>query len=352
MVMKNFNLRKKLCLLLSLVILIISVSTVFATNIQDGDWIFEIPTTGEDVYYVSSYTGTSDTIRIPALCLSKPVVKINNATFLNRTDLTYVEIPATIKVIGQNAFYGCSSITGITIPSFVEEIGPNAFYGCSGLRTLNFNNNNELTKIAQNTFSGCSSLSTVTLPDNLTSIGRNAFFDCTSLSAVTIGPYVTDIDATAFKNCTRLTIFCWNDTYAQEFAAANNIPFISLGDYDYPQEPTETQPDTDPTTPDELPTEPSTPNTEPTESDPSEPTKYPQGKIYLIGDADLSGRINVKDATLIQKYAADLVRLDRTQLFLANCNSEGGVNVKDATLIQKYCAGYSNILFVGDEVEL
>lgn len=356
--MKRFDLKKKLSVLLAALILMLSVGTVFAvTNIQDGDWIFEMPAQDEGVFYLSAYTGTSDQIRIPALCQSKPIVKINNDTFLNKSTLTYVEIPATIEAIGMNAFYGCSSLSEITIPASVKEIGPNAFYGCNSLEKLIFRGDSELKEIPQNTFNRCSSITTVALPEKLTSLGRNAFFGCTSLAAVTIGPYVTSIDTSAFKNCPNLTIFGWNDTYAQQFASENNITFISFGDYIYPTEPTEpapTTPDEIPTepevtSPDQIPTEPSTPDTEPTETD---PTKYPEGKTYLIGDADLSGKINIKDATLIQKYAADLSNLDRTQLFLANCNGEGGVNVKDATQIQKYCADFKNILFVGTEVEL
>ena len=341
--MMKFDLRKKLSVLLAAVILLLSVCTVFATSIQDGDWIFEMPADNKNVFYLSGYTGSSDRIRIPALCQTKPVVKINNGAFLNKSSLTYVEIPAAVNVIGQNAFYGCSSLSGISIPSSVNEIGPNAFYGCNSMNTLTFSTDSELKVIPQNTFSGCTSLTTVSLPDSISSIGRNAFFGCTSLSAITIGPYVTSIDASAFKNCTLLTIFGWNDSYAQQFALANNIPFVSLGDYSVPTEPTE--PET---------TEPQT--TAPTEPEPTttvtEPTKYPQGKIYYIGDTDLSGKINIKDATLIQKYVADISYLDHTQLFLANCNGEGGVNIKDATQIQKYCADYHNILFVGTEVEL
>ena len=60
--------------------------------------------------------------------------------------------------------------------------------------------------------------------------------------------------------------------------------------------------------------------------------------VYIIGDVDLNGKISVKDATIIQKYVAQLVKLSHNQLFVANCDGTGGVNVKDATLIQKYVA--------------
>ena len=63
------------------------------------------------------------------------------------------------------------------------------------------------------------------------------------------------------------------------------------------------------------------------------------GSDLLIGDVDLDGRISVKDATLIQKYAASLESLSVSQLVIADVDISDNVNVKDATMIQKYVAG-------------
>ena len=350
--MKNFNLRVKISFLLAAIITILSVCSVFAaTYWQEGDWKFESPENSSDVFYVAGYTGESNMVQIPALFMQKPVVKISNNAFLNKTQFTVISIPATIQEIGMNAFYGCSSLESVTIPAAVTEIGNNAFYGCSSLEALSFKSDCQLELIPLNCFSGCSSLTTVELPVGLTEIMSNAFLGCTNLEEITIYPFVEYIESSAFKNCEKVTIYGYNDTYAQQYAADNNIPFVSLGDFEYPTEPSvpETSESTEPTE-SEPPTD-TQPDTNPTESDPTESTsKFPEGTVYLVGDSDLSGNITVKDATLIQKYAADLVRLDKVQLFLANCNSEGGVNVKDATQIQKYCAGFKNILFVGTEV--
>lgn len=58
----------------------------------------------------------------------------------------------------------------------------------------------------------------------------------------------------------------------------------------------------------------------------------------LVGDVDLDEDINVKDATLLQLYAANLKTLDDTQLIAADADYSGVVDVKDATLIQLYAA--------------
>ena len=48
--------------------------------------------------------------------------------------------------------------------------------------------------------------------------------------------------------------------------------------------------------------------------------------------------INVADATLVQKYAADIIKLTDDQLKRADVNFDGVVNVHDSTLIRKYAA--------------
>ena len=62
---------------------------------------------------------------------------------------------------------------------------------------------------------------------------------------------------------------------------------------------------------------------------------YAAETTYVLGDVDLNGTVTVKDATLVQKYAADMVTLDEVQLSVANVVADETVNVKDATAIQK-----------------
>lgn len=60
---------------------------------------------------------------------------------------------------------------------------------------------------------------------------------------------------------------------------------------------------------------------------------------FEIGDVNMDGKLNIRDATLIQKYLAKMEDLDDVQLLLADFDANGKVNVKDATAIQKYIAG-------------
>lgn len=65
-------------------------------------------------------------------------------------------------------------------------------------------------------------------------------------------------------------------------------------------------------------------------------------EVYgYVGDADLNGKLNIRDATLIQKYAANISELSEEALRLADADFSEKVNVRDATAVQKWLAGIS-----------
>lgn len=64
---------------------------------------------------------------------------------------------------------------------------------------------------------------------------------------------------------------------------------------------------------------------------------------YVYGDADLDGKINVKDATVIKKYAAKLLTLEGVAFVQSEVTGDTKVNIKDATAIQKYCANIIDV---------
>lgn len=55
------------------------------------------------------------------------------------TQITQIDLPESLKVIGQYAFYDCKKLTSITIPSNVTSIGSVAFSGCTALKTIIIN---------------------------------------------------------------------------------------------------------------------------------------------------------------------------------------------------------------------
>lgn len=95
-----------------------------------------------------------------------------------------------------------------------------------------------------------------------------------------------------------------------------------------------------PTVPTTAPTTPTKPTTAPTKptTAPTQPTTPIDTEYVLLGDADLNGEVNIKDATVIQKATAGVDKLDEKEVFAADVNKDKEVNVKDATAIQKHIA--------------
>jgi hypothetical protein len=56
---------------------------------------------------------------------------------------------------------------------------------------------------------------------------------------------------------------------------------------------------------------------------------------YQKGDVNLDGKLDINDATLIQKYCAKMTTLSELQLSLADVNGTGVVDVRCATTIQR-----------------
>ena len=76
--------------------------------------------------------------------------------------------------------------------------------------------------------------------------------------------------------------------------------------------------------------------TTPTTAPATEPSTTPDEK--LLGDVNFDGKVNIKDATLIQKHLAKLESLSAEALEVADFKVDGKVNIKDATAIQKFIA--------------
>ena len=58
----------------------------------------------------------------------------------------------------------------------------------------------------------------------------------------------------------------------------------------------------------------------------------------MIGDINGDGKIDINDATMVQKAAAEIATLTASQSIAADVNRDGNIDVTDVTLIQKYAA--------------
>ena len=93
--------------------------------------------------------------------------------------LDEVELPGTIKTVGDSAFEGCESLFRLTFGSGTTTIGSCVFKKCTNLQEL-------------------------TIPASVTSIGRNLFQDGSDF----------------------VMIFCKDGSAAQTYAEANELMFV------------------------------------------------------------------------------------------------------------------------------
>ena len=100
----------------------------------------------------------------------------DNVLLCNCTELTSIEIPNSVTLIGDFAFFDCNGLTSVIIPNSVTSIGGYAFYGCSGLTSI-------------------------IIPNSVTSIGNSAFRYCKELTSVTILNSAAFIKDYAFNGC-------------------------------------------------------------------------------------------------------------------------------------------------------
>ena len=145
---------------------------------------------------------------------------IYDSAFYYCQSLTEITIPANVSYLGGSVFYGCSSLECITVeegnryfssqdgvlyntdkttlilypcnktaesfevPASVTVISENAFYSCNNIITLTFAEGSQLDVIEEYAFNNCQYLESVVLPASLTTIDDNVFNYCYNLKTV------------------------------------------------------------------------------------------------------------------------------------------------------------------------
>ena len=125
-------------------------------------------------------------------------VEVLPYAFAMRSNITSIDIPASVKHIGDYAFDGCYDITDVVIPNTVTSMGKGVFCW-SGVTNITLSS--ALTSIGDDAFSGCSGLTEVTIPDGVTRIGYGAFVACSNLTTLTLSASLDTIGELAFRNC-------------------------------------------------------------------------------------------------------------------------------------------------------
>lgn len=113
--------------------------------------------------------------------------------------LTEVIVSEGVKRIDDMGFFGCDTLQKIDLPDSLELIGEGAFWKCFLLKETTIPK--KVKKINKGTFLTCSTLSRVVLPESLEVIESLAFADCISLNEIVIPNHVKRIGDRAFEGC-------------------------------------------------------------------------------------------------------------------------------------------------------
>lgn len=141
---------------------------------------------GEDYQHFNGINLTSVTngidntkIVLPSLVNNRPIVRIGDRAFAQKTQLKHIVFGIRIRAIGDGAFFNCTNIEQLELPKSCLHIGENAFEGCSHMVRASLPG---VAHISKEAFKGCASLRQVLLTEKCATIEKDAFADCHRLT--------------------------------------------------------------------------------------------------------------------------------------------------------------------------
>lgn len=166
----------------------------------------------------------------------------NRGKFSDETDNTIIEIPSSVKKIGNQAFYNRVKVTGLNIQgNGCLEIGFEAFRGCDELAKIT-PDNKEL-RIYKNAFRGCKQLNAFEGMDKakITYLETGVFGDCRSMTNDFVNGVLTNYAANGGTKIPAYLFFGCNGQDGHDGSDGNknvcsftdlNIPaqFTEIGD--------------------------------------------------------------------------------------------------------------------------
>ena len=170
-------------------------------------------------------------------------------------NVSSVFIPATVRSIGGSAFSYCNALTTVTFAedSQLKSIGGSAFSGTYQAHPIftEIQIPDSVKSIGDNTFNFCTNLSSIRLPSNLEVLNADMFSYCTALSDVFLPASLTEIQSGIFSGCYNLTNIHYDGSMAQwskKINVANGFlgsscPSLVMDDYTAQFIPVEYDPD-------------------------------------------------------------------------------------------------------------
>lgn len=227
---------------------------------------------------------------LTSIDIADSVEYIGSMAFEECINLKNVKLPKSLYTIYEETFFGCESLESITLPDVVN-IGESAFAHCTSLKNIVIPESVEF-GIDDSAFLNCTSLRKVTINGNVQQIGSAVFMNCESLRSINIPASVEAIGNDVFEFCDNVTIMCYENSYAHEYAKTNGINYSLISDE------------------------------------------------REFGDINNDGKVDVNDVTHLQRYIAGFTDesgapiISDSDLDFADITGEGTIDSRDVTALQ------------------
>ena len=178
-----------------------------------------LPSTLKTIEYGAFYKiGAVESLVIPDGCES-----IGEIAF-KLSNIKSVEIPASVKNVGKNAFLECPNLE--TVVCKAETIGYQSFKSCAVLSNLDIDG---VKAIGEQAFYACSALKTVVIPDSCETIETLAF-KTSGIVNLTVGSGLTSVKTGVFEGCESLSTIVYKskEVYTKMFWKLANLTEVEL----------------------------------------------------------------------------------------------------------------------------
>lgn len=218
---------------------------IYEPFVFDREVVYRINEDGTAVLVMSGKDITSVMVKEVIIAGGEgyTVTEVANGAFANRTELSSVTMPNSVKTIGDRAFFGCVSLENVKADG-VESVGADAFTGAPficddefeilGSVLLRYNGSSEVVKVPagvsyiSDAFSYNMSAVTVIVPEGVTSVGEGAFAMAQSLKNVSLPFSLEKIGNSAFFGCVSLeTVSICSNVRAIGTDAFSGTPYMA-----------------------------------------------------------------------------------------------------------------------------
>jgi len=141
------------------------------------------------------------TLKVFMICLLALMLLAADIAAFAATGSNVLTLPASLKSIKDEAFYGDTSIGKVIVPGTVTEICSRVF-AKSTLSEIVLPE--RLSSVGEGAFMECKQLTKIVLPERIKTINSNTFVRCSKLESVMLPQSLTRIESTAFMGCSAL----------------------------------------------------------------------------------------------------------------------------------------------------